>query len=67
MAMADYHLCASCGGKAFYDADIVDPHYVASYNPEAVKDVYFRDKPVGIAALCWKCNMTHQVIVRKRG
>ena len=67
MAAADYHLCAVCGGKAFYDANIDDPHYVATYAPQAVEGVYFRDKPIGIEVLCWQCNKTHEVIVRKRG
>ena len=58
MALADYHLCAVCGGKAFYDADITDPSYVATY--DAREDV----DPIGIKVLCSKCNKTHEVITR---
>lgn len=59
MALADYHLCHLCGAKAFYDANISDPRYVATYD-ETEGD------PIGIAVLCWQCNKTHEVVIRPR-
>lgn len=53
MAMCDYKLCDRCGNKAFYDVDITDSHYVATYDPTEDAD------PIGIAILCSDCNKTH--------
>ena len=60
MAAADYKLCDVCGGKAFYDANITDPHYTATWegNEEA--------EPIGLAVLCVDCNKTHVAIVQPR-
>ena len=60
MAMADYRLCDLCGAKAFYDADITDSGYVATYDPSE------GDEPIGIAVLCWQCNKTHEAVIRPR-
>jgi len=60
MAAADYHLCDLCGAKAFYDANIGDPYYVATYAPSADAE------PIGIAVLCWQCNKTHEAVIRPR-
>lgn len=60
MAMCDYKLCDLCGRKAFYDADIRDAHYVATYDSSEA------EKPVGIAVLCADCNLTHEAIIRPR-
>lgn len=65
MAWIDYHHCAVCYGKVFYDADIIDPCYVATYAPHEV-DEYFRTNPIGIAALCPECNRTYELIIRPR-
>ena len=51
MAMADYCLCDKCGGKAFYDANINDPRYVATYDPQEAKDT----DPIDITVLCSEC------------
>jgi hypothetical protein len=58
MALGDYHLCAVCEGKAFYDANISDPHYVATYDPTETAE------PIGIKALCYNCAKTYEVVVR---
>jgi hypothetical protein len=67
MAAADYKLCDLCGGKAFYDANIEDSRYIASYDPTVTN---FWDKspvdPIGIAVLCSDCNKTHEAIIRPR-
>ena len=60
MALSDYHLCARCGSKAFYDADIRDAGYVATYDPSE------GDDPIAIAALCTNCAKSHTVIVVER-
>jgi hypothetical protein len=60
MAYADYCLCARCGGKAFCDADISDPRYLAVYDPTEDCD------PIGIAVLCAECNKTHEAVIRPR-
>lgn len=60
MAMSDYHLCDVCGGKAFYDANIDDRRYTATWDPSET------EKPIGIAVLCPKCNETHEAVVRPR-
>lgn len=61
MAMADYCLCDLCEGKAFYDINIEDPHYVATYNQNTGYE------PIGIAVLCSECNKTHKCVVVERG
>lgn len=58
MALSDYHLCAVCRGKAFYDANIDDPGYCATYDPGQGCE------PIAIKALCPECAKTHEVIVR---
>lgn len=60
MAIADYRLCDVCGCKAFYDAQISDPGYVATYDPSEDAE------PIGIAVLCWSCNKTHEAVIRPR-
>jgi hypothetical protein len=60
MASADYQLCDVCDRKAFYDADISDPHYVATYDPLS------NFEPIGIAVLCSECNKTHEILVQPR-
>jgi hypothetical protein len=60
MAMCDYRLCDVCGGKAFYDVDIRDTRYIATYDPSEGVD------PVGLAVLCSECNKTHKAIVVPR-
>ena len=59
MAISDYHLCDVCGRKAFYDADIGDPHYIATYSPEEADGF----DPIGIAVLCSTCAKTHDAII----
>lgn len=54
MAGADYHHCALCGRKAFYDADINDPRYLGE------KDF----DPITVKALCSECTKTHDLVVR---
>ena len=60
MAMADYALCHLCQGKAFYDANISDPRYCATWDPSEDCD------PTGIAVLCPECNQSHEAIIRPR-
>ena len=60
MALIDYALCNVCGGKAFYDANISDPRYCATYDP--TEDF----EPIGIAVLCPECNKTHKAIIVPR-
>jgi hypothetical protein len=60
MAYADYHLCDLCEGKAFYDANINDRRYVATYDPSETCD------PIGVAVLCAECNKTHEAVIRPR-
>ncbi|SLN74820.1 hypothetical protein ROJ8625_04107 [Roseivivax jejudonensis] len=60
MALNDYYQCDVCGGKAFYDANIYDSRYVATYDPTEGCD------PIAIKALCPSCAKTHEVIVREK-
>lgn len=60
MAASDYYLCDICHSKAFYDADITDPHYFAAF--EVNPDV----NPIGITAICEECNKTHKCVVIER-
>ena len=59
MAYADYHLCHLCGAKAFYDAEVNDPRYLAVFD-------HSEGDPIGIAVLCCECNKTHEVVIRPR-
>jgi hypothetical protein len=43
MAMCDYHLCAVCGGKAFYDTSCADDYYLGMVERGSIR------------ALCWEC------------
>lgn len=60
MAYCDYKLCDLCGGKAFYDTVITDPHYCATWDPNETKP------PIGLAVLCAQCNLTHEAVIRPR-
>lgn len=51
MALCDYHLCAVCGGKAFYDASCSNDSYLDMVERGAVK------------ALCYTCEQTHKIVV----
>lgn len=62
MAMADYKACDLCGAKAFYDADVTDRRYVATWDPGVAEGW----DPVGIAVLCPDCNKTHEAIILPR-
>lgn len=62
MASCDYKSCDLCGGKAFYDAIVEDPRYVATWCPETAKEW----PPIGIAVLCSECNKTHEAVIRPR-
>lgn len=50
MAAVDYHLCAACGGKAFYDANIDCPKYVSSWD-ENEREFGFTE----VKAVCSRC------------
>ena len=58
MAYIDYYHCDVCRAKAFYDANISDPAYVATYAPDTVDH-----DPIAIKALCAKCAKTHDIVV----
>jgi hypothetical protein len=60
MAASDYYLCDLCERKAFYDSNIEDPRYVATYNTDTGYE------PIGIAVLCSECNKTHKCVVVER-
>lgn len=60
MALADYALCHVCQSKAFYDANITDPRYCATWDDSEDCD------PVGIAVLCPECNKSHVAIIVPR-
>lgn len=60
MALCDYALCDKCEGKAFYDANIHDSRYCATWDP--TEDA----EPIGIAVLCSECNKTHKAIIVPR-
>lgn len=61
MAMADYAKCGRCGGKAFYDANISDPAYCATWDPSE------ETPAIGLAVLCATCATTHEAVIRPRG
>lgn len=58
MAMCDYARCHKCQGKAFYDANISDPGYCATWDPSEEVD------PIGIAVLCADCAKSYEVVIR---
>lgn len=66
MASADYKLCDVCGYKAFYDADVADDRYIATWNPGHKNYRGEIVAPIGIAVLCAECNKTHEAVVRPR-
>jgi len=57
MAICDYALCHKCQGKAFYDANISDPGYCATWDPSEEAD------PIGIAVLCAECAKSYEVMI----
>lgn len=57
MAMCDYAQCHKCHGKAFYDANISDPGYCATWDPSEEAD------PIGIAVLCAECAKTYEAVI----
>lgn len=62
MAWLDYKICDLCGyAKVFYDANISDERYQATYGEESDYD------PIGLKAICGECNKTHDIIIVKRG
>ncbi len=54
MAAADYHLCAVCDAKVFYDAVITDERYYDAYYKKQVR------------ALCSSCAETHSIVILKK-
>jgi hypothetical protein len=62
MALADYCLCHNCYGKAFYDANISDERYTATWDLEAAENTL----PIGLAVLCAACNETHECVIIER-
>ena len=60
MALADYCLCHKCQGKAFYDSNISDPAYCATWDPSEDAD------PIGLAVLCSECAKSYQCIIVPR-
>ena len=60
MAKSDYYLCDVCEGKAFYDADIQDSAYIATYDHS--EDA----TPIAIKALCSECAKTHEIVVQPK-
>lgn len=62
MAISDYKLCDICENKAFYDANISDSRYIATWDYEEAQET----EPVGIAVLCPECNKTHKCVIQKR-
>lgn len=50
MALGDYHLCAVCNGKAFYDAELTE-HYLEMCDRNQVK------------ALCNSCAESYQIAI----
>ena len=51
MAMCDYLLCAKCGCKTIYDAEV---DYAGAVKYKMIAD---------IAALCQKCAKTHKLAI----
>ena len=61
MALLDYHQCAVCSGKAFYDANIDCPRYVSSWDTTEREFGYTQVK-----AICSKCTATHELRVTQK-
>lgn len=61
MALVDYKLCDVCNSKAFYDANIEDRAYRATYD-KSITSV----KPIGIKVLCGDCAETHDINIIER-
>lgn len=61
MAWSDYKICDHCGNaKVFYDANIEDERYQATWGEPSNYD------PIGLKAICGDCNKTHQVVIAPR-
>ncbi len=60
MALCDYALCHNCQGKAFYDANISDPGYCATWDPSE------ESEPIDLAVLCSECAKSHVAIIVPR-
>lgn len=61
MAWSDYKICDCCGNaKVFYDANIQDARYQATWGEPSDYD------PIGLKAICGECNKTHEVVVALR-
>lgn len=61
MAWSDYKICDHCGNaKVFYDANIADERYQATWGEPSNYD------PIGLKAICGACNKTHEVVIVQR-
>lgn len=61
MAWSDYKICDCCGNaKVFYDANIQDARYQATWGEPSDYD------PIGLKAICGECNKTHEVVIALR-
>lgn len=61
MAWSDYKICDLCGNaKVFYDANIQDKRYQATWGEPSDCD------PIGLKAICGNCNKTHEVVIVPR-
>ncbi len=61
MAWSDYKICDLCGdAKVFYDANILDERYCATWGEPSDYD------PIGLKAICGECNKTHEVVIALR-
>lgn len=61
MAWSDYRICDLCWeAKVFYDANILDDRYRATWGEPSDYD------PIGLKAICGDCNKTHEVIIVPR-
>lgn len=61
MAWSDYKICDHCGNaKVFYDANIQDERYQATWGEPSDYD------PIGLKAICGNCNKTHEVVIVAR-
>lgn len=60
MAMCDYKACDQCGAKAFYDANVTDNRYCATWDPSEDAE------PIGISVLCSECNKHFETCIRPR-
>ena len=62
MAYADYHLCDSCGNKAFYDSNL-------RFADTRINGDYHGYLPIGcgsITALCLECSENYETTYVKR-